>query len=143
MCPAPNETADEVLVAPDGDAVFAVRQHSSAQPSVVLRNDPTSWHLWWTAPAAGSGALTVYVAAVDGNGGSGSPDNDQNPVGDDTVQASFSLREAGAPPPPGTHAGCSASGHPGSEGVLLVLLGLCCLWLRRSARPRITHRASR
>ena len=90
VCPAPDDSSDETLVSPDGDAVFGNRQHDPANTKIVTRNEPTSWHLWWTAPPAGSGAVTIYVAAVDGNGGNGSADNDQDPSGDDTVQASFS-----------------------------------------------------
>jgi hypothetical protein len=124
VCPATNDTSDEVIVSPDGDAVFGQRQHAQNQPYRVLRNDPTSWHLWWTAPAAGTGALTVYVAAVDGNGGDGSAVNDQDPYNDDTVQASFTLRESGAPPPPGTAAGCSTAGRGATPGSLLCLAAL-------------------
>ena len=113
--------ADEVLVAPDGDAVFGVRQHDQTG-KIVLRNDPTSWHLWWTAPPIGTGPLTVYVAAVDGNGGSGSVDNDQDPYDDDTVQAAFTLEESGSAPPPGTSVGCDASaGRHGTSGAALLM----------------------
>jgi hypothetical protein len=123
MCPAAGAT-DEVIVAPDGDAVFGQRQHAG---QMVLRNDALSWHLWWTAPPAGSGALTVYVAAVDGNGGAGTPETDQDPFGDDTVQASFTLREAGQPAPAGTKAGCSISGSP-DPGVLLLTIPILWRW---------------
>jgi hypothetical protein len=123
MCPAANAQSDEVVVAPDGDAVFAQRQHSATQSYLVLRNDPTSWHLWWTAPAAGTGALTVYLAAVDGNGGDGTATNDQDPFNDDTVQAQFTLQESGAPPPAGTSAGCDVgAGGAGASALWLPLL---------------------
>ena len=32
------------------------------------------WDLCWTAPAAGAGVITAYLAAVDGNGGDGTRD---------------------------------------------------------------------
>jgi hypothetical protein len=139
MCPAASATADEVIVSPDSDAVFGLRQHAASQPQVVLRNDPTSWHFWWTAPPAGTGTLTVYVAAVDGNGGDGTVTNDQDPFGDDTVQASFTLREAGAPPPRTTSAGCEIGTCPSGVTPLLLTLGLC--WLRRPGRPRARKNA--
>src|SRR5208282_563679 len=96
----------------DGDAVFGNRQHSSdpTTPKLVSRNDPTSWHLWWTAPQAGLGPLTIYAAVVDGNGGSGTSVNDQDPFGDDTVQASVLLQEIGMPVPVAVGAGCSMAG---------------------------------
>jgi len=149
MCPAANGQNDEVIVAPDGDAVFARRQHSSAQPHVVLRNDPTSWHLWWTAPAAGTGAVTVYVAAVDGNGGDGTAKNDQDPYGDDTVQAQFTLREAGAAPPPGTSAGCDVSAGAATTPALWLPLvfGFARRWRlfrrRNGSRGRPSWRSPR
>jgi hypothetical protein len=128
MCPGVTG-GEEVMIAPQGDAVFAQRQHSAAQPYLVLRNDPTSWHVWWTAPPAGSGALTIYVAAVDGNGGSGTADNDQDPFGDDTIQASFSLREQGAPNPPATTAGCNLNSGAHFDASWILVLAL--LFVRR------------
>ncbi len=138
VCPAPNFTSDEVMVAPDGDAVFAQRQYSDASLQMVRRNDATDWHLWWTAPPAGAGALTIFVAAVDGNGGSGTVANDQDPYGDDTVQASFTIREGGAPAPPGTHAGCDV-GATSSRMIdpSLLLVALLVLLRRRKSRPII------
>ena len=76
------------MVAPDGDAVFDAKVYSSdpAQPKLVTRNDAARLAAsGWTAPKAGTGPLTVYVAAVDGNGGGGDADNDQDPYDDDTV----------------------------------------------------------
>jgi hypothetical protein len=97
-CPPADPTSDESLVAPGGDAIFAnrVRSPNPDTPKVLLRNGAVRWHLWWTAPKAGTGPVTVYVAAVDGNGGNGTAAVDQDPYGDDTVQANFFLQEAGA-----------------------------------------------
>ncbi len=66
VCPPVDPNVDEALVGPNGDAVFANRPHSTdlAQPKLVTRNDPTSWRFWWTAPSSGTGAVTIYVAAV-------------------------------------------------------------------------------
>lgn len=134
-CPAPDPANDQAEIAPGNDAVFANRPHStqSGQAQVVTRNDPTSWHFYWTAPQAGSGPVTFYIAAVDGNGGTGAADNDQDPYGDDTVDAQIFIREAGSPPPIDATAGCGlAPGAPrtsGAGGVLLLfaLLGLYAL----------------
>jgi hypothetical protein len=110
-CAKANPATDEVAVSPDGDAVFGNRQHDPQKPYLVSRNDPTSWHLWWTAPSAGTGPVTLYVAAVDGNGGgSGDAANDQDPFGDDTVAASFFIAEAGMPTDLGAQVGCALGG---------------------------------
>jgi hypothetical protein len=142
VCPAPNPAADETIVGPDGDAVFAERQHPTANPGQVLRNDPTDWHLWWTAPPAGSGALTVFIAAVDGNGGSGTVDNDQDPYNDDTVQASFTVQEQGTPSTPATTAGCAVPG-PGAPlngfGDAALLLVAAALLRRREGHSRASN----
>src|SRR5262249_8929668 len=99
VCPPADITIDQALVAPGGDAVFDSKVYSADpnMPKTVTRNDATSWRFFWTAPKAGTGPLTVYVAAVDGNGGIGKAINDQDPYGDDTVSANFFLQEANAP----------------------------------------------
>jgi hypothetical protein len=138
-CPAPTPEADQSVVAPDGDAVFANRARSSDpnRPKLILRNDPRSWDLWWTAPKAGSGPLTIYVAAVDGNGGDGSAANDQDPYGDDTVQANFFIQERNAPVGNRASAACSVAPHAdASPGWMLLLLAGACLLIAARARLR-------
>jgi hypothetical protein len=139
-CPKPGAT-DESLVSPDGTAVFDNLPHSTDPytPYLVLRNDPRIWDFWWKAPGPNSGPLTIYVAAVDGNGGSGTPSNDQDTAGDDTVQTTFFVQEAGASLPAGANAGCSVAARPITSiglwmlgGLLLVTLLL--LLARRSRR---------
>jgi hypothetical protein len=126
QCPAPDPHADEALVSPDGDAVFHNRPHSSdpMNPKLLIRNDATFRHLWWTAPAAGTGPLTLYVAAVDGNGGDGTADSDQDPYRDDTVQASFFIQEAGGQVPNGATTGCSLIPAGASARLPVALLAL-------------------
>ena len=127
-CPMPNPAGDEVVVAPDGDAVFANRQHSTTTPKTIPKNDPVSWHLWWTAPQAGTGPVTLYVAAVDGNGGSGTAASDQDPYGDDTVRATIAIQERGAIVPAGAQAGCGTiRGRIPPPLALLALLALALL----------------
>ncbi|MEO6954580.1 MAG: hypothetical protein ABI321_22470 [Polyangia bacterium] len=134
-CPAKSSSGDEVVVAPDGDAVFANDAHSMSMPYQRLANDATSWHLWWSAPAAGSGPVTIYVAAVDGNGGSGTVTSDQDPYGDDTVRGVFHVREAGGTATLDASAGCSAvPGASGAGQALVVLMALA--WLRSTGRRR-------
>jgi hypothetical protein len=136
-CPAPSPSSDETVVGPDGDVVFANRPHDPASPKTVLRNGATTWHLWWTAPPAGSGPATFYVAVVDGDGAAGTAGDDQDPINDDTVQASVPVQEAGGAPPANASAGCSlgARGLPPAAGGVVVAL-VAALWLRRRARLR-------
>jgi hypothetical protein len=125
-CPMPDFTADQSLVAPGGDAVFDAKVYSSDpnMPKLITRNPADSWKFYWTAPKAGTGALTVYVAAVDGNGGAGTIANDQDPYNDDTVAANFFLQEANAPVRNSASAGCSLAGEaaPAPAWLLLPLL---------------------
>jgi hypothetical protein len=130
-CPAPDQTNDEALVAPDGDAIFGNRQLDANTARLVVRNGPTTWHLWWTAPPAGTGPVTVYVTAVDGNGGDGTAANDQDPYGDDTTQASFFLQEQGASVPTGATAACAYGGVPARDSGWMLLLPLTALAARR------------
>jgi hypothetical protein len=133
-CPL-ADPGDEVFVAPDGDAVFSNRPRSPSAPYVVLINDPTRWHLFWTAPPAGTGPLALYVAAVDGNGGSGTVDDDQDPYGDDTVRAVVSLQERGALGALNAAAGCSLGGavSPSCPAAVVLWMIVCAL-VRRARR---------
>jgi hypothetical protein len=138
-CPKPDPT-DESLVAPDGDAVFHNLPHSTDPntPYIVLRNDPRIWDLWWAAPKVGSGPVTIYVAAVDGNGGSGTAANDQDPAGDDTVQTTFFVQEAGGSVAAGASAGCTMTTRPATAataGFMCLLSGILIV-ARRRGRPR-------
>ena len=132
-CPTANPSGDEVVVAPDGDAVLGNDAHSMSMPYQRIANDSTSWHLWWSAPPAGSGPVTVYVAAVDGNGGSGTVTSDQDPFGDDTVRGVFHVREAGGTGPLDAKAGCSAVPGACDAGAGLLLL---VTWLGATRRRR-------
>ncbi len=138
VCPPVNPNTDEALIGPNGDAVFANRPHSTdpAQPKLVTRNDPTSWHFWWTAPTAGTGPVTVYVAAVDGNGGAGVSVNDQDPYGDDTISGSFFIQEQGGVVSNSAEAACSMAGHGSELGAMA--MGVVLLAFRfRSRRQRM------
>jgi hypothetical protein len=138
MCAPPAYTRDETVVAPDGDTVFGEKVYSSDpnNPKLVTHNDMVSWHFFWTAPKAGTGPLTVYVAAVDGNGGAGTKDNDQDPYDDDTVAANFFLREANVPVHNDASAGCSLApaGASASPWLLFVVLVLVATGRARASR---------
>jgi hypothetical protein len=117
------------LLAPDGDAVFSGRQYDATDPKSILNNGATAWTFRWTAPPAGTGTLAVYVGAVDGNGGSGTVANDQDPYGDDTVQAIFFVSEAGGPL---ASAGCAVT--PGCAAAPTGMLPLPLLLMLRRRR---------
>jgi hypothetical protein len=114
-CPKPDPFNDQVYVAPDGDAVFANRTHDPTMTKTVRNNGETVWTVWWTAPAYGTGPLTLYLALVDGNGGTNSAADDQDTLGDDTVTAVITIGEAGAPISTGPRAGCGVSLFSSSE----------------------------
>jgi hypothetical protein len=137
MCPTPDPLSDETTVAPDGDAVFGNRRHDPTMTYVVKPNDPTRWHLWWTAPPAGTGPVTIYVAAVDGNGGLGNANVDQDPFSDDTVDAAITVPEQGGLTPPRPAAGCAAGAPDVAPTLALAtLIGLASLAYRlRRRRP--------
>jgi hypothetical protein len=138
MCPPADFTIDQALVAPDGDALFDAKVYSADpnQPKLVTRNGATTWRFFWTAPKAGTGPLTVYVSAVDGNGGAGMAANDQDPYGDDTVSANFFLQELGAPVHDRATAGCSLAPVAAAPSALWLMWPLALLSLRRSGKTR-------
>jgi hypothetical protein len=137
MCPPADFTSDQALVAPDGDAVFDAKVYSADpnMPKLVTRNGADTWRFFWTAPKAGTGPLTVYVTAVDGDGGAGTVANDQDPYGDDTVSASFFLQEAGAPVHDRAAAGCALAPVAGAPPLPWLLLPFA-LVVRGRRRPR-------
>lgn len=139
VCPMPDYTVDESLVSPDNDAVFDAKIYSADpnMPKLITRNDATSWKFWWTAPKAGTGPLTVYVAAVDGNGGAGTIANDQDPYNDDIVSANFFLQESGALVHNSASAGCSAGGTAAPRALAWLLLPIVLLAFRRRGGKRV------
>jgi hypothetical protein len=144
MCPPADYTVDQALVAPDGDTVFDAKVYSSdpAQPKLITRNGARDWHFWWTAPKAGTGPLTVYVAAVDGNGGAGTIANDEDPYDDDTVAANFFLQEANVPVANDAAAGCSlAPARSQPRALWVLMLAAVGAWMAgRKLRARSSYR---
>ena len=54
----------------------------------------SSWSFTWTAPPAGTGAVTMYIGMVDGNGADSPPTQTlTDPLGDDVVMASLVLSD--------------------------------------------------
>jgi hypothetical protein len=80
----------------------------------------TAWDLCWTAPAAGTGNVTAFVAVVDGNGGTGTRAFPNDTINDDVAAGAVPIAEAGGAPSPNA-GGCSAGGAPGVALLLVVL----------------------
>jgi len=138
-CPMPNALGDEVVVAPGGDAVLSNRAHDVASPRTVLRNGQTKWRFGWTAPAAGTGPLTIFVAAVDGDGGGGTADDDRDPEGDDVVEGAIPIAEAGALPPDPATVSCGVARPGGAArgaGAAMAVGAAAMAWLLARARRR-------
>ena len=98
----------DVTVLADGSAVT----HNGAHQGL------TQWDLCWTAPAAGKGVITAYLAAVDGNGGDGTAAFPNDTTGDDVAAGAVPIGEAGGAVP-GQSGGCSTGG--GETGALAVV----------------------
>jgi len=83
----------------------------------------TAWDLCWTAPAAGAGTITAYLAVVDGNGGDGTIDFPADPTGDDVATGVVPIAEAGAIAPPAQTGGCDATGSAAGLWLVVAALG--------------------
>ena len=101
-----------------------------------------AWAFCWKAPAAGTGPLMIFAAAVDGNGGDGTAANPSDTVGDDVVSGSVPLLEKGGDPPRTESGGCEIApgGTSGSDAagacLAVVAFALAALALRRrTTRP--------
>jgi uncharacterized protein (TIGR03382 family) len=94
-------------------------------------NGRTSWDVCWTAPAAGTGTVTAYLAVVDGNGGDGTSKFPNDTINDDVAAGAVPIAESGSTPPQQV-GGCSAGGDGVGAGVgVLLALGLVITKRRR------------
>jgi uncharacterized protein (TIGR03382 family) len=90
----------------------------------------TAWDVCWTAPAAGAGVITAWIAGVDGNGGTGTLAFPTDSIGDDVAAGAVPVPELGADPPV-EGGGCSATGS--AAGLAPIVLALALLVRRRRA----------
>jgi len=94
----------------------------------------TTWSFCWIAPGAGAGAVTAYLAVVDGGGGDGTIAFPEDMTGDDTAAGAVDLREYHGSVPE-VDGGCSASAEPSWATALLLTLAGAIRRRRRLARP--------
>jgi MYXO-CTERM domain-containing protein len=92
----------------------------------------TEWDFCWTAPGAGTGVITAYLSAVDGNGGDGTENFPNDTVGDDVAAGAVPISEVGTAAPPQT-GGCDAGSGAG-PGSMIVILAALALVLRKQRR---------
>jgi MYXO-CTERM domain-containing protein len=112
---------------PDADAY--VLMDGSAAVQNGAHHAQTGWNLCWTAPMAGTGGLTAYLAAVDGNGGDGTKAFPNDMTGDDVFAGSVPILEKGAAAMPAQQGGCNVS--PGGGAAAAALLLILALATRR------------
>jgi uncharacterized protein (TIGR03382 family) len=114
-------------IPPDTDIV--VMKDGTAAVHNGAHNALTTWDLCWTAPAAGAGTITAYVAAVDGNGGDGTMAFPNDTTGDDVFAGAVPIPESGGAPVDQS-GGCSTGDGAGP----LVAIALVVILARRLRR---------
>lgn len=121
-------------VAPTGmalDADVRILADKSAVTHSGIHMGQTAWDLCWTAPGAGGGVITAYVAAVDGNGGDGTLAFPTDITGDDVASGAVPLPELGGDRVAQT-GGCSTT--PDNGGIVVVVLVGFALAIARRRR---------
>jgi hypothetical protein len=113
---------------------FAAEEFYSGWPTTIVsggqRVGATSWSFQWIAGEAGAGPVSIFVAAVDGNGADSPPDQTlTDPFGDDVFVGTVSLEEGGAT------ASAAPPRAPARLGALACVAGLAAIGAsRRRAR---------
>jgi MYXO-CTERM domain-containing protein len=125
-----NACAAATTMSPDADVRIS-NDHASVTHKGAHMGQ-TAWDLCWTAPGAGAGVITAYLAAVDGNGGDGTLAFPTDNLGDDVASGAVPLPEVGVDPV-GQTGGCStaASDDQLGLGALIVALALVLATRRR------------
>jgi uncharacterized protein (TIGR03382 family) len=112
--------ADQCTTTPPADPTVRVLNDGTAVTHRGLHYGVTQWDFCWTAPQAGSGPITAYIAAVDGNGGDGTTNFPNDTSGDDVAAGAVPIPEAGANQFTQT-GGCNAGGDGAAIGVVLAI----------------------
>jgi hypothetical protein len=111
---------------------FAAEDFYSGFPSTIASAGQqvgrTSWTFQWTAGQVGSGPVTLYVAAVDGNGADSGPSATlTDPFDDDVFVAAWNLKET-----PLT----AGRTQPTFPGTLVCALGIAVTTIAQRRRRR-------
>jgi hypothetical protein len=121
---------------------FAAEDFYAGSPTTIAsagqKVGVTSWTFAYTAPDASAGPLSIYLAAVDGNGANSPPTKTlTDPFGDDVFVATIKLEPgalASLPPEEGSRgAGRDRSTPLFAAAVAVALLG--AMKRRRRDRP--------
>ena len=118
---------------PGDDNAIRVLADGTAVTHSGVHFGELAWDVCWTAPAAGTGPLTAYLAVVDGDGGDGTMEFPADTVNDDVASSAVPLPEAGGTRPVQV-GGCAVTGETGSA--LGVVVALAYLMRRRRWRWR-------
>ena len=108
---------------PPSDTDVRVMKDGTAATHTGAHMGMTTWDLCWTAPAAGAGTVTAYIAAVDGNGGNGTLAFPSDTIGDDVASGAVAMPELGGDPIGSNTGGCSTTDGAGIA-IVAVLLAL-------------------
>lgn len=117
---------------PDGPTVdVRVLADHSAITQGGAHHGVIAWDLCWTAPGADTGAVTAYVAAVDGDGGHATPADPNTAEDDDVASGAVPIAEHGGQTPPVQAGGCSAGSDAGWGALIIVALAIALRGRRR------------
>jgi Domain of unknown function (DUF4266) len=147
---------DACSTAVPDDPIFAISKSGAAINEEF--NGRATWDVCWTAPSAGTGNITAYLAVVDGNGGTGSAGFPDDAINDDAAAGAVPLVEAGTGATNNT-GGCNTAGDSGGLGLAVAFaylivkrrrqlaLGLllaggasACVHVRPRQRETLAHR---
>ena len=132
---APTNVVDACGGSPSTDPDVRVLNDGSAIEHSGNHSGQIGWNLCWTAPPAGVGQVTAYLAAVDGNGGLGTDDVPADTSGDDTFTGAVPIAVAGHDTIATQLGGCSASDTTSSDiGGVIAIVGIFTLLAMRRRR---------
>ncbi len=115
--------------APNPDAAVYINAAKTAVIQTDTHKGITSWDFCWTSPGAGAGTITAYVAVVDGNGGLGTADVPNDPIGDDVATGTVPIAEKAAFGNGADAGGCAVGG--GDAGLAVVVVAAALAFRRK------------
>jgi len=111
---------------------FAAEDFYMGNPTTIAsagqKVGATSWSFQYTAPEAGAGPVTLYLAAVDGNGANSPPTKTlTDPFGDDVFTAAVTFQPGGS---------AASRRRPWGPGTLVFAVGIALFGAARRRRQR-------